>query len=280
MPRRRLWTDHASSIASARKNIKGKSILFLKKRIIRPRSVTNSMLTIFFRAIVLYIVLMITMRAMGKRQLGQFQPYEFVMAMLIANLVATPMSDVSTPLLHGVLPVAALFIVHALITVLCLHSDRIRALISGKPSLIISRGIIRQQELDRLCMTLSDLLEGLRAAGILDPAEVGTAVMEANGTISAFPRASRRPPTTSEMNIDPGYEGLPMVLIMDGRIQPHNLSSACLTEEWLINTLSARNLTEKQVFLASLDTQGRMTVQDRAGTLIRFEALSADEVKW
>lgn len=238
------------------------------------------MLTIFFRAIALYLVLMLTMRGMGKRQLGQFQPYEFVMAMLIANLVSTPMSDVSTPLLHGVLPVGALFIVHAVITALSLRSDRMRALISGKPSLIISRGVIQQQELSRLCLTLSDLLEALRSAGFSDPTEVGTAVMEANGTITAFPLAARRPPTTEEMNITPGYEGLPMVLIMDGRVQVHNLTTARLTEEWLHRTLSARRLTEKQVFLASLDTQGRLTIQDTGGNLTQFQAIEAGEVKW
>ena len=207
------------------------------------------MLTILIRAIVLYFLLVLTMRAMGKRQLGQFQPYEFVMVMLIANLIATPISEVSTPLLHGVLPVAALYIAHALITLLCMRSDRIRAVLSGKPSLIISKGIIQQDELKRLCLTLSDLTEGLRMAGFMDPSEVGTAVMEANGTITAFPRASRRPVTTGEMNIDPGYEGMPMVLIMDGRLQVHNLSSAMLEEKWLETALNNRGLTAEGVFL-------------------------------
>lgn len=238
------------------------------------------MLTILIRAILLYAVLTLTMRGMGKRQLGQFQPYEFVMAMLIANLVATPMSDVSTPLIHGVLPVAALYITHALITILCMHSDRIRALISGKPSLIISRGVVQQKELERLCLTISDLMEGLRTAGFLDPGEVGTAVMEANGTITAFPHASRRPVSTGEMGVDPGYEGLPMTLIMDGRIQPHNLNSAQLTEEWLEGILAAHGLKEEDVFLASLDTQGRMAVQDAQGNIAQFQAIGADEVKW
>lgn len=238
------------------------------------------MMTIFIRALLLYIVLMLTMRGMGKRQLGQFQPYEFVMAMLIANLVATPMSNVSTPLLHGVLPVAALFIAHALITLLCLRSDRMRAWISGKPSLLISKGVIQQDELKRLCLTLSDVLEGLRCAGILDPSEVGTAIMEANGTITAFPKADSRPPTTQEMNIDPGYEGVPMVLIMDGRVQTNNLTSAHLDEAWLTRQLNERRLASESVFLGVLDTQGRMSIQDRAGNLMQFQALDAGEVKW
>lgn len=238
------------------------------------------MLTILIRAILLYCILVLTMRAMGKRQLGQFQPYEFVMAMLIANLVASPMSDVSTPLLHGVLPVAALYVVHSVITLVCLRSDRLRALISGKPSLIISRGVIQQKELNRLCLALSDLLEGLRAAGYMDPSEVGTAVMEANGTLTAFPKAQRRPVNTGEMNVDPGYEGLPMMLVMDGRIQQHNLKSAHLEAGWLKGVLAGRGLAVEQVFLCSLDTQGRMAIQDREGTIYQFQAMDAAEVKW
>ena len=238
------------------------------------------MLTILIRAILLYSILVLSMRAMGKRQLGQLQPYEFVMAMLIANLIATPMSDVSTPLLHGVLPVAALYIVHSMITLLCMRSDKVRAIVSGKPSLIISKGIIQQDELKRLCLTLSDLMEGLREAGYLDPEEVGTAVMEANGVITAFPRSSCRPANTCEMNIDAGYEGIPMALIMDGRLQKHNLQSAQLDEKWLRETLDGRGLAAEGIFLCLIDTQGRMTIQDREGNLYRFQAIDAGEVKW
>lgn len=238
------------------------------------------MTTILIRAMVLYLLLVVTMRAMGKRQLGQFQPYEFVMVMLIANLIATPMSDVSTPLLHGVLPVAALYTVHALITLLCLRSDRLRALISGKPSIIISRGVIQQKELRRLCLTVSDLMEGLRTAGILDPAEVGTAVMEANGTITAFPASGRRPVNTQEMNVQPGYEGMPMILIMDGRVQVHNMSAARMEEARLMQLLAGRGLDRKAVFLCSVDTQGRMTVQDRDGNIHQFQAMRPEEVTW
>ena len=238
------------------------------------------MLTILIRAVVLYFILVLSMRAMGKRQMGQFQPYEFVMVMLIANLIASPMSDVSTPLLHGVLPVAALYTVHSLITLLGMRSDKLRAVISGKPSLIISKGVIQQEELKRLCLTLADLMEGLRMAGYLDPSEVGTAVMEANGAITAFPRSDYRPVNTGEMNVDAGYEGMPMALIMDGRLQKHNLRSAQLDERWLETTLKGKGLAREAVLLCVIDTQGRMTIQDMGGCLFRFQAIDAGEVKW
>ena len=238
------------------------------------------MLTLFIRAIILYIALVAFTRAMGKRQLGQYQPYELVMTMLIADLVAVPMGDVSTPLLHGILPVAAMFVVHSLITLLSLRSDRLRSFFSGKPSVIISRGLWRQDEMRRQCLTLADALEGLHAAGILDPAEVETAIMEANGSISAFTSAALRPASPADLNIQTGYQGPPVVLVMDGRVQPGSLAAARLTEDWLTRTLASRGMAARALFICSMDTQGLMTVQDRRGTVTRFQALTPSEVRW
>lgn len=238
------------------------------------------MLTLFIRAVLLYAALVAFTRAMGKRQMGQLQPYEFVMTMLIANLVASPMSDVGTPLLHGLLPVAALFITHSAITLLSLRSDKMRSFFSGKPSLIISKGVWQQQEIKKLCLSIADVLEGLRSAGILDPAEVETAIVEANGVINAFPYARKRPPTASEMNVEPGYEGLPMTLIMDGRIQSVNLGTSGLNRPQLDALLAAHGLSADNVFFCSLDTQGRMTVQDMSGTISQFQAMKPGEVIW
>ena len=238
------------------------------------------MLTLFLRAFVLYIVMLITLRGMGKHQLGQYQPYEFAMAMLIADLVSTPMSDVSTPLLHGVLPVAALFVTHGVITLLCMRSDRMRSIISGKPCVVVTNGVINRRELTRLCLSLSDLLEGLRAAGILDPKDLGTAIIEANGTISAFPESQSRPPTAAEMRVDTPREGLPLMLVLDGRIQTNNLTTSGQSEKWLMELLGHYNLKAQDVLLASLDTQGGLRVQDMNGALLTMQALRPEEVCW
>lgn len=238
------------------------------------------MFTLFFRGMFLYIAMILVIRALGKRQLGEYQPYELVMAILLADVISAPMESVSTPMLHGLLPVAAMFVVHGAITLLSMKSDKIRAFVSGKPAVVISKGVIDQRELDRLCLSLSDLLEGLRGAGFMDPGEVGTAVIEANGAVSAFAKSDQRPPKTSEMNIDPGYEGLPMILVMDGRVQPHNLKQAGQDEMWLRDQLSGRNLSIPETYLASLDTQGRLTVQRRNGGVERFQAVEPGKVAW
>ena len=238
------------------------------------------MFTLFLRALILYVVMIITMRGLGKRQLGQFQPYEFAIAILLADLIATPMESISTPLLYGILPVAALFAVHSLITLLCLKFDKVRAFISGKPSVVISKGVIDQRELKRLCLSIADLLEGLREVGILDPTEVGTAVIEANGRLTAFPDARKRQPTTAELGIDPGYEGLPLTLIMDGRVQQNNLRQTGKSADWLDGLLTGRGLAVSGVYLASIDTRGKLTLQLKGGGLIEIEAIDPGKVVW
>lgn len=238
------------------------------------------MLALFFRGMFLYIMMILTMRALGKRQMGEFQPYEFALTILLADVISSPMESVSTPMLHGLLPVAAMFVVHGAITLGSMKSDRIRAFVSGKPTLVISKGVIDQKALNDLCLNLSDLLEGLRGAGFLDPKEVGTAVIEANGSISAFPAGDQRQPKVSEMGIDPGYEGLPMILIMDGRIQQHNLAQAGLSKAWLMKLLKDRGAALEQVYLASLDTQGQMLLQTGGGHVQLFQAIDSGRVVW
>ena len=238
------------------------------------------MFTMFFRAIFLYGILILTMRLLGKRQLGEFQPFEFALTILLADIISGPIGSVSTPLLYGVLPVMAVIVVHGVLTIACMKSDKLRAVISGKPTLVISRGVIDRKELNRLCLSLSDLLEGLRGAGFLDPGEVGTAVVEANGGISAFPRSDLRPVQTGEMGVDPGYEGMPMILIMDGRIQPDNLKQSGHDEKWLAAQLSRRGLSAGGVYLASLSTKGEMLLQLRGGGVQTFAAQDPAKVGW
>lgn len=230
------------------------------------------LLTTFLRSVILYTVMVITMRALGKRQLGQFQPYEFAMTIIIADLIATPIGDVSTPLLQGLLPIAALFIMHALISCITFRSDKLRSVISGKPTVIITDGVIDRREMQRLCLTLSDLMEGLRQQGILDPAAVSTAVFEANGVITAFADGRERPPTAQEMHIATRADHLPVVLIMDGRVQKVNLSEHSLTPQWLDAQLRRAALAAPAVYLATLDDDGMLRIQTMDGMQIQFPA--------
>ena len=238
------------------------------------------MFTLFLRALLLYGMMILVVRLLGKRQLGEFQPYELALTILLADIISEPISSVSTPLLNGLLPVAAVMAVNGALSIISMKSDKLRAIISGKPTLVISGGVIRQKELERLCLSLSDLLEGLRSAGCLDPAEVGTAIVEANGTITAFPDAASRPPNSEELGMKLPCEGLPLPLVMDGRIQHANLQQAGKNEAWLKELLAGRGLAPQLVYLASLDTQGRLHLQLPDGAILRFQAMDAGEVKW
>ena len=238
------------------------------------------MLTVFLRAAILYALMVLVLRAMGKRQLAGLQPFELATTIVIADLISTPMGEVSTPLLHGVLPVAALFVMQGIMSVLCVKFDKVRSILSGRPCVLVSKGVINERELSKLCIGVTDLIEGIRAAGILNPAECGTAVMESNGTITAFPRSSRRAPCNAEMGVNAGYEGLPMILIMDGNVQRVNLSQTGKDEAWLRALLAEKNLTPQDTFFACVDTQGMMTVQPKNGGSFVLRALDPAGVCW
>ena len=159
------------------------------------------MLTIFVRSVVLFVFAVLSMRVMGKRQVGQLQPFELVVAIMIAELAATPMGDVGIPLLYGLLPMAALIVCHGLITALCMVSERFRVWMCGQPAVLIRNGAICEKQMRKAAMTLNDLMEALRLGGALDPSEVGTAVLETGGHMTVFPKAQARPLTPEDMGL-------------------------------------------------------------------------------
>ena len=223
------------------------------------------MFTLFIRGAVLYVAMILVMRGLGKRQLGEFEPFELAMTILLAEVISAPMASVSTPLLNGLLPVGAMFVVHSAISLAAMRWDWVRAVVSGKPSVVLSDGRIDPKALDRLCLSLSDLLEGLRGAGFPDPTQVGAAIVEANGTISAFPREEAPRPGGA------GQGGLPLTLILDGRPQRANLELSGRDEAWLAGLLKDRGLTLAQVYLAVLDAGGALTLQLKRGGVLRLQ---------
>lgn len=222
------------------------------------------MLTVFFRAIILYGFSVFAIRLMGKRQIGQLQPYELVAAILIADLVAEPMSGAEIPLLYGIVPVAALLLMHSLFSLLGMKSPAVRRFLNGSARVLVQDGSIRYTELKRVCMPLSDLLELIRAAGVASITEVGAAVLETNGVLSVFPRAQDRPPTMAEWGMRPPEDQLPHVLISDGVRRDRELAAAGLTGEQLDHFLKRRGVAEeKQVLLCVLDSDHTVFLQRR-----------------
>lgn len=240
------------------------------------------MLTVFIRAMILFVFAVLSMRVMGKRQVGQFQPFELVVAIMIAELAATPMEDVGTPLLYGIVPMIALVTLHGLMTVLSLKSQKFRSLISGIPTVLIKNGVIQLRELEKICFSLNDLMEELRMAGMLDPSQVGTAIMETSGQVSVFPKAAQRPVTPQDLGLAVNREGIPLTLVLDGRLQPDNLALGGLTPSWLLQKLRALGYhSPGEVLLCSLNTSGEMMVQGRSADQTQFlSVLSPEQAGW
>lgn len=235
----------------------------------------------FIRSIILYVVVVVLMRAMGKRQIGQLQPYELVITIMIADLASTPMGDSSVPLLYGLIAIAALVILQSLITLVTLKSGRLREIINGQPSVLIRNGVVDEAEMRKQAITLSELLEEIRSAGMTSIDEVGCAVLEVSGNLSIFPVSQMRPVQPSDMGIQTGYEGMPLPLILDGRILQRSLNKGDLDENWLKSQLKQVKTSAEQTFLCILDTQGRMTVQQKGqSSYTMHQALQPEEVHW
>ena len=240
------------------------------------------MITVFLRSLLLVCFAVLAMRLMGKRQIGQLQPFELVIAIMIADLASTPMESLDIPLWRGVLPLMATVILHQLFTLLSLKSQRLRAFFSGTPTVIIRDGCIDHQALEKLCFNLNDLLEELRTGGVLSPTEVGTAIMETSGKLSVFPTSQKRPVTPEDMKLKTGYEGIPLTLILDGQLEQNNLPLLGKDESWLRQQLGSMGFSEiRQVLLCYIDTDGVMSVHGfRGEPPERRRVLSSGEVRW
>lgn len=225
------------------------------------------MLTIFVRSVILYAASLLAMRVMGKRQVGQLQPFEVVVVIMIAELAATPMGGVGIPLLYGILPMVALAVCHGLISWGCMKSQALRAFFSGRPAVLIRNGAICEKQLRRSAIDLNDLLEAIRTGGVQDPSEVGTAVLEPGGQISVFPKAEKRPVTPQDLEISVTREGLPLPLVMDGQVQRGNLQRGGLTEAWLrLEAEKAGYPSLQEILFLCLNTQGEMLIQGKGRT--------------
>lgn len=241
------------------------------------------MLTIFLRTLILFFLTILVVRAMGKRQLAQLQPFEVVITLMIAELAAIPMSDVGISLFSGVISILTLLFAHAAISLLSFKSERFRSFFCGKPTVLIRHGRVQEDELKRLCFDLNALLEGMRSQGVLNIAEVESAILETNGTLNVFSKASARPPQTQELGLETGYDGIPLVIILDGVVQTEALALGQLSRAWLMDALRNTGvLAPERVLLASLDTAGRLYLQEKGprGRLHIIKALEAEQVCW
>ena len=217
---------------------------------------------VILRTVILLVLIILIMRLMGKRQIGQMQPYEISILIIISALAAIPMEDIGMPLLNSIVPILILFSFQMLISYVSQKSEKVRAILCGRPSVVIENGTIVESELQNLRMNLNELYEMLRVQGSADISDVEFAIFETNGQLSIIPKSQSRPITPTDFNLETNYEGLPHPLIIDGNINYENLHKVKLNEQWLRDELSKHGIKDiTEVLLASLDTQGNLFFQ-------------------
>ena len=219
------------------------------------------MTTAFFRTVILYFILMVGLRLMGKRQIGELEPSELVLTLIISDLAAVPMQDFGSPLLAGVIPILTLLALSMLMSQLSLRNLRFRELVCGTPAVLIRDGNIQQAAMRKNRYTLDELLEELRGQGISSVEEVKYAVLENSGQLSVLPWTQRQPPSAAQLQLEIEDDvTLPTVLINDGRVMRKNLTACGLDSLWLQAQLQERQLASpKEVFLLTLDEHGQIS---------------------
>lgn len=197
---------------------------------------------------------------MGKREIGQLSPFDFVVAIIIAELAVIPMEATDMPLWHSVLPLLILSALHIILSFATLFSRKLRCIICGHPQVIMKNGALLKGEMRKARYNLDDLVAQMREKGVVDLDDVEFAVLETSGKLSVILKSQHRPVTPVDLGIPTAYEGLPTILVMDGDVMKENLEQINLDETWLQKVLSERGLTPKKVLLATLGTDGRLFI--------------------
>lgn len=218
------------------------------------------MAIVLIRAVILYIVIAFSLRLTGKRQLGELQPSELVVTILISNIAAIPVEDSSVPMIMGIVPILTLVCLDVIMSALMLKFTKFRKLVIGSPRVIMSNGEILQKEMKRLRYTVDDLVEAMRTQQIFDINEVNYAIVETNGTINFmlkkdFQNAQRKDVSCGGSSQDP-----PSVVIRDGVIDRDKLKNLNLHKQWLQKVLKENQVTEKEIFIMTADDGGKYTI--------------------
>ena len=218
------------------------------------------MLTVLIRSVVLYLCIMLFMRLMGKRQLGELQPAELVISVLISNIVSLPVEDPNVPLLMGIIPVAMLVGLELIVSVLSLRFRSIRTLMGGNPVVIIHNGVIDQGALKNLRFSIDDLMESLRSQGVFDLSQIQYAIVETNGTVSILPYEKDSPATPTQLKLTLAPREVPVVVISDGMVLEDGLRGASMSRKQLNKILEKEQVSVRDVFLFSADKSHRYTL--------------------
>lgn len=211
------------------------------------------MLIIFARAILLYVLIVFAMRLMGKRQIGELQPSELVITMMVSNMAILPIEDISIPMLVGAIPILTLVCFEIILSNFGLKSKKFRRILSGNPIVVIEKGEIVQKAMHKLRFSIDDLMEGLRGNDVFDLKDVEYAIVETNGKISVLKKFSAQNTTAQMLQISGNQASPPLVMVSDGKLMKENLGKYGITQDWIFSHLRKKGLRIEDIFVMTVD---------------------------
>ena len=219
------------------------------------------MTNMIFKTLIIYFSLLLAMRLLGKRQLGEMELSECVVAALIADVASIPLQDLSFPVTRGLVPIFVLYCCELMISVFSMKSLRLRALLFGKPSLLVIRGQINQAEMRKNRFTCDELMQELRTQGMMDISKIQYAILETDGKLNIINFPDENPVTAAQLGITSGEIGYPLIIVSDGRTLTDNLKHLNKDEAWLKKELNSRHIrSAKDVFLMTADQTGKLFI--------------------
>lgn len=221
------------------------------------------MILIFFRTIILYILVLVVMRFMGKREIGQMQPFELAISIMIADLATIPMTDPGIPLTNGIIPILGLLVMHLTISTINLKSIKLREIICGRPTILIYRGKINENNMKKERFTINELQERLRSNNVFNIKDVEYAILETSGQVTVIQKPNKRNVTPEDFNIEPEYEGISYDLVVDGKIMKENLKKLGKDYKWLKKQTKAFKIKPEEALIATIDGKGNFFCQEK-----------------
>lgn len=239
------------------------------------------MLIVFLRVLIIYITVLVFLRLMGKRQIGEMQPYEVVITLIIADLATLPMSDSNIPLLHGILPLAILVLLHYIITLLVRKNAKIRRIVSGQPVVVISPNGLEYQAFKNLNITIDDICEMLRQNGYYSFEQILYAIIETNGKISIIPKSQFAPATAQDIGVENPEAKIPSIVISDGKMMKSQMQELKIDENTINDILNHLNINSvKEVIILSLTKDGKLYYQTKNKSAQTVQNIYKEMEKW
>ena len=225
--------------------------------------IQGKMLITFIRSILLYIIVLIVMRLMGKREIGQLQPFELAISIMIADLASTPMADAGIPLSNGIIPILALLVMHLIISIINIKSMKAREILCGKPSILIHKGRIDEKMLKKERFTINELEERLRASNVVNIGDVEYAILETSGQVTVIQKSNKRTTTPEDFGIEPEYEGITYDLVLDGKVMYENLKKMKKDYNWLKKQINKFGIEPEQALIVTIDGKEEIYCQEK-----------------